>query len=164
MNYPSRNLSGLLNNLRKIEENSISGTSFVGSMAKAYKYGLLMVSIIGIGMGYILVAHIQNYPAGSMFVIIGIIALLLLPTYFSYRCYVDNNTINEKYYILCFKISNKALWKDVKYKQVKRDANGNAYTIKLYNINKKKLIRISNEVVGFEKIVKIAKGIPKLNR
>ena len=164
MNHTSRNLSMLLNNLRETEEKSVSGTSFVGFMAKAYKYSLLAASFVSIGMGYFLIAHIQNYPAGSMFLIIGMIALLILPTYFSYRCYVDNNTINEKYYILFFKISKKVYWKDVKYKRVKRDANGNAYTIRLYNINKKKLIHISNEVVGFGKIVKITKGIPKLNR
>ena len=164
MNYTSRNLSRLLNNLREKEEDSRSSTSFVCSIAKAYKYGLLIASVFGIGMGYFLIAYIQNYPAGSMFAITSIISLLVLPTYLTYKCYVNKNTINEKYYILCFKISKKASWKDVKYKRVKRDANGDAYAIKLYDINKKKIISVSNEVVGLRRIVKMAKDIPMLKR
>lgn len=162
MNYTSRDLSKLFNNLREKEEESVSSTSFVGYMAKVYKYGLLIAFIIGIGMGFFLIAYIQDFSVGMIFGIIGIIALLMLPTYFSYRCYVDNNTINEKYYLLCFKINKSVYWKDVKYKRVKRDANGDAYTIKLYNVDKKKLISISNEVVGLGKIVRMAKGIPTL--
>lgn len=162
MNYTSRDLSKLFNNLRKTEEESVSSISFVGSMAKVYKYGLLIASVIGIGMGFFLIAYIQDFSVGMIFGIIGIIALLMLPTYFSYRCYVDKHTINEKYYLLCFKINKEVYWKDVKYKRVKRDANGDAYIIKLYNIDKKKLISISNEVVGLGKIVRMAKGIPTL--
>jgi hypothetical protein len=162
MNRTSRYISELLNASRIEEESSITNTAFVGTMAKGYKYSLLATSIIGIGMGYFLSVPIQDPAVGVIFGMSGLVALLMLPTFFSYRCYVDKSTMKETYYILCFRIKKEALWKDVKYKRVKRDSNGNAYAIHLYNINKKKLISFDYGVVGFGKIVKMAKNIPSL--
>ena len=36
------------------------------------------------------------------------------------------------------------------------------YSIRLYNSKKKRLISFDYSVVGFEKILKMAKGVPKL--
>ena len=162
MNHSSRYLSKSLNNLRKMEEDSLQGNSFVGSIAKGYKYSLLIASIVGIGMGYFLSVSIQDPSVGMIFGTVGMLALLLLPTYFSYKCHVDKNAIKAQYFVLCFKVRKEVLWKDVKYKAVKRDSNGDALSIRLYNINKKKLIDFDYSIVGFEKIVRMSKDISKL--
>lgn len=41
MNYTSKYLSELLNNLREGEEDSLQTNTFVGAIAKGYKYSLL---------------------------------------------------------------------------------------------------------------------------
>lgn len=162
MNHTSRDVSKLLNNLRKEEEDSLSSNSFVGAIASGYKYALVITSIVGMGMCCFLSVCIQDHAVGLIFGMIGAFALLLLPTYFSYRCYVDKITIKTKYYVLFVKVSKEVLWKDVEYKVVKRDSNEEAYAIRLYNSKKKRLISFDYGVVGFEKILKIAKSVPKL--
>ena len=113
-------------------------------------------------MGYFLSVSIQDPSVGMIFGTVGMLALLLLPTYFSYKCHVDKNAIKAQYFVLCFKVRKEVLWKDVKYKAVKRDSNGDALSIRLYNINKKKLIDFDYSIVGFEKIVRMSKDISKL--
>ena len=162
MNRSSRYLAELLNALRIEEEESITKHAFAGTIAKGYKYSVLATSILGIGMGYFLSVPIQDPKVGMIFGAVGLIALCMLPSYYSYRCYVDKSILKESYYILCFKVKREALWKDVKYKRVKRDANGNAYRIHLYDAHKKKMISFEHGVVGFGKIVKMAKNIPTL--
>ena len=162
MKISLRYLFKYLNNSRKEEEESLQGNSFEGSIAKGYKYSLLAVSIVGIGMGYFLSVPIQDPSAGMIFGALGMLVLLLLPTYFSYKCYVDKSTIKAEYYILCFKVKKEVLWKDVKYKAVKRDSYGDALSKRLYNIRKKKLINFDYSIVGFEKIVRMSKEISKL--
>lgn len=164
MNYTSKYLSELLYNLREGEEDSLQTNTFVGAIAKGYKYSLLVASVIGIGMGYFLTVPIQDPSAGLLFGLIGITALLMLPTYFSYRCYVGKSTLKAEYYILCFKLRKEVSWKDVKYKAVKRDSNGSPISIRLYNSNKKKLIFFDCSIVGFGKIVRMAKEVPALKR
>ena len=162
MNHTSKNVSKLLNNLRQGEEASLSSNSFVGAIASGYKYALVITSIVGIGMGCFLSVYIQDPAVGLIFGAIGVLALLLLPTYFSYRCHVDKIAITTKYYVLFVKVSKEVLWKDVEYKVVKRDSNGEPLSIRLYNSKKKRLISFDYSVVGFEKILKMAKGVPKL--
>ena len=164
MNHTSRNLSRLLNNLRKEEEDSLQTNTFVGGIAKGYKYSLLVVSVVGIGMGYFLTVLIQDPSVGLLFGALGIVALLMLPTYFSYRCYVDKSILKAEYYILCFKIKKEVSWNDVEYKIVKRDSVGNPLSIRLYNSNKKKLIFFDYSIVGFGKIVRMAKRVATLKR
>ena len=113
------------------------------------------------GIGYFLVS-IQNPTVGMIFGALGMLALLLLPTCFSYKCHVDKNAIRAQYLILCFKVKKEVLWKDVKYKVVKRASNGDALSIRLYNIRNKKLIDFDYSIVGFGKIVRMSKEIPKL--
>ena len=75
---------------------------------------------------------------------------------------MDKIAITTKYYVLFVKVSKEVLWKDVEYKVVKRDSNGEPLSIRLYNSKKKRLISFDYSVVGFEKILKMAKGVPKL--
>lgn len=164
LNHTSKYLSELLNNLRKGEEDSLQANTFVGTIAKGYKYSLLVVSVVGIGMGYFLSVPIQDPSIGMIFGSLGLVALSMLPTYFSYRCYVDKRILKVEYYILCFKIKKEAYWKDVEYRVVKRDSKGNPLSIRLYNSNKTKLISFDYSVVGFGKIVRMAKRVASLKR
>ncbi len=67
MHRTSKYASEWLNNLRKGEEVNLQKTSFVGSIAKGYKYSLLAVSVIGIAMGYFLCFLIQDPAVGMIF-------------------------------------------------------------------------------------------------
>ncbi len=163
--HAARLLEILLNDSRKREEEALKTTPFVGKVAKGYKYTILSVSIVGIGLGLFLMSIDTESPyVGMLFGIIGVLALLMLPCVFSYQCYVDQNTIKLKYYILFFKISKEVPWNAVKYKRVKRDSSGHALSMVLYNSDKKKLASFDNMIVGFGKIVRMAKRISTLNR
>lgn len=164
MNYSSRYLVELLNILREEEEDSLQANTFVGTIAKGYKYSLLATSVVGVGMGYFLTVLIQDHTAGPLFGLIGIVSLLMLPTCFSYRCYVDKSILKAEYYILCVRIRKEVSWKDVAYKVVRRDSNGTPLSIRLYGSNKKKLISFDCTIVGFGKIVRMAKRIPILKQ
>lgn len=164
MNLSSRYLSELLNDLRREEEASLSANTFVATIAKGYRYSTLVTCIVGIGMGYFLSVPIQDPSVGMIFGALGIVALLMMPTCFSYRCYVDKSIMKETYLILCFRINKEVLWKDVEYKRVKRDSKGNAYSIRLYSKKKKKLISFDNTIAGFGPIVRMAKRVSALIR
>ena len=164
MNLTSRYMSEWLDDLRREEEASHSSNSFVATIAKGYRYSTLVSCIVGIGMGYFLSVPIQDPSVGMIFGALGIVALLMLPTCFSYRCYVDKSIMKETYFILCFRINKEVLWKDVEYKRVKRDSKGNAYAIRLYNKSKKKLISFDNAIAGFGLIVRMAKSVSSLKR
>lgn len=164
MKRTSRMLSEMLNNLRRDEENNIPAKSFVCAIATGYKISLLIVSIVGLGMWYFLSIPIQEPQIGIIFGALGVIALLMLPTYFSYHCSVNPTTLEAEYFILCFKIRKQVLWKDIEYKIIKRNSAGDAYSIRLYDLHKKKQISFDYSIVGFGKIVRMAKNIPALKR
>ncbi len=162
MNRFTRNLGGMLNEHRRIEENDLRGNSFVGRIAKGYKNCLVATSVFGIGIGCFLAFPMKSPAHGIIFAVIGVVSLLLLPTYFSYRCRVDKFTLQAEYYVLLFKVKKSVRWQDVKYKKVKREKDGNARSIRLYDGNKKKLIFFDNAIVGFEKIMRMAKNVPRI--
>ena len=164
MNHTSQYVSELLNNLRKEEEDSLQTNAFVGAIAKGYKYSLLVTAVLGIGMGYFLTVPIQDPSVGLIFGALGIVALLMLPTCFSYQCHVDKSILKAEYYFLCFKIKKEVNWKDVEYKVVKRDSKGRPISIRLYNSKKKKLISFDYSIVGFGKIMRMAKRVTTLKR
>ncbi len=162
MSLTSKFVSEWLNALRIEEESSLSSTKFVASIAKGYRYSMLISCIVGIGMGYFLSVPVQDPSVGMIFGALGIAALFTLPTCFSYRCYVDRRIMKEAYYILCFPIRKEVLWTDVAYKRVRRDSKGNAYSIRLYDKNKKKLISFNHTIAGFGRIVRLAKSMSAL--
>ena len=164
MSLSSLYMSEWLNDLRRQEESLLPSNTFTATIAKGYKYSSLMACIIGLGMGYFLSVPIQDPSVGMIFGILGFISLFMLPTCFSYRCYVDKHSMRENYYILCFRKCREVLWKDVEYKRVKRDSKGNAYSIILYDKRKKKLISFDNTIAGFGPIVRMSKSVSKLVR
>lgn len=162
MRPSTQNTFPFLRNARCREEDSLPAGAFVGRITNACKYALLFFALLAIGMGCFLYLPPINSEIGLLFGVIGLLIASLLPTYFSYRCFVDKTVLKATYLILCFRITKKTLWKDVKYKKVKRDALGNGVSIALYDTNRKKLISFDALIVGFDRIVKTAKHLPKL--
>ena len=105
----------------------------------------------------------QQIDIGILFGLLGVVSLLILPTIFSYKCYIDQVSMKEEYFILCFKVKKEVFWKDIAYKLIKRDKTRNELsTIRFYDSERKKLISFDMTVVGFGKIIRMSKKIPKL--
>jgi hypothetical protein len=164
MNRAARDLGAFLNESRKKEEESLSSKSFVVTIAKGYRYSTLISCIVGLGMWCWLLFWIQDPVAGWAFGSVGILALLVLPTCFSYRCYVDKTMMKESYFLLCFKVNRKVYWKDIEYKKAKRSFNGEPLAICLHDKGKKKRISFDYTMVGFGKVLKMTKQVPVLKR
>lgn len=147
----------LLDSAARIEESTFPSGSFMGYIGKGYTYGLTAVSVTGIVMGLFLILFIKDYTVGSIFTVLGLAATLLLPTYFSYRCYVDNTALKIEYYILCFKRTQTIMWKDIKYKSTRVSKDGSLLSIHFYNQQKKKTISFDSSIVGFSRITRMAK-------
>ena len=152
-----------LDSSARLEEVSLSAGSFTGYIGKAYCRSLCTAALVGTIMGVFLLFSIGDLPSGAAFAALGIISALLLPTVLSYRCQIDNMRMVSKYFILCFPVSKAISWKDVRYKQVKTTPSGHLLSIRFYNERKKKLILFDSSIVGFSRIVRMAKrkGIPK---
>lgn len=164
MSLSLQHLSEWLNELRIEEESSLYAKSFVATIAKAYRYSILIVCIVGLGMGYFLSVPVQDPGVGMIFGALGIAGLLMLPTCFTYRCHVDQSMMKESYFLLCFRVRKEVLWQDIAYKRIRRDSKGKPLSIRLYGRDKKKLISFDNTIAGFGPIVRMAKRVPALRR
>ena len=69
---------------------------------------------------------------GIIFLVLGIGALLVLPTIISYRCIVNKISLKEEYFVLFIKLKKEVLWDTVKYRKI---------TILNYNSKYRKLKR-----------------------
>lgn len=169
-NRLSRDLDLWLNDLRAEEEQSLSSLPFIATVSKGYKRCFLIMAILFITATLFQIIAIQkdgrnsDFSVTILFGAIGIILVLLLPSLFSYRCYVDRTILRESYYILCFKVRNEVFWNDVAYKVIKRDYEGRITSVRLYDIEREKLISFDNMIVGFGKILRMAKNVPGLKR
>ena len=148
---------------RRTEENKISSNEFVAVQSKGIKYMMLIAAIISTSLSALITFVYQQIDIGILFGLLGVVSLLILPTIFSYKCYIDQVSMKEEYFILCFKVKKEVFWKDIAYKLIKRDKTRNELsTIRFYDSERKKLISFDMTVVGFGKIVRMAKRIPKL--
>lgn len=95
------------------------------------------------------------WDVAMIFLALGLCLLLLLPTFLSYKCLIKKELMEEEYFILFFKKKKTIYWRDVKYKKVK--TNGRNKSITLYDAHKKRLIAFDELIVGFERVVKLAK-------
>ena len=127
---------------------------FIAKMGKAFKITLLIAAVISLGIGIPMTIFLDK-TIGLMFVVLGVLAALLLPTLFSYRCLVNKTLLREEYFILFIRIKKEVLWSDVKYRKIRM--NDKNSMIKLYGENKKCLISFDGAIVGFYHIVKMAK-------
>ena len=148
---------------RRTEENKISSNEFVAVQSKGIKYMMLIAAIISTSLSILITFVHQQSDIGILFGLLGFVSVLLLPTIFSYKCYIDRVSMKEEYFIFCFKVKKEVFWKDIAYKLIKRDKTRNELsTIRFYDSERKKLISFDMTVVGFGKIVRMAKRIPEL--
>lgn len=156
MNKSNQQIYQFLNNLREKEENQLPRNEFVAHVPNCYKYIMSFIAVFGITVGA-LAPPGPGIAAG----VPGIISLLALPSYFTYRCHVTKEFMKMECFFLCFKIKKEILWRDIKYKSVKRDRYGTPLILRLYDSNKKKRIRFDFGIVGFDEILRKARNIPK---
>lgn len=136
----------------RCEELELPRGEFVATYCKDYKKQMAISSGIAIAIGCPLMFF---WDVAVLFFVLGLFLLLLLPTFFSYKCLINKELMAEEYFILCFKTKKIIYWSDVRYKKVKM--GGSNKSITLYNANKKRLISFDELIVGFERVIKLAK-------
>ncbi len=135
------------------EESDLPRNEFVARNCKAFQKTMVIAAALSTVIGTVLILRL-DVEVGSLFLVFGVALLLLLPTVLSYRCYVDKTCLREEYYLLFFKRRKEILWDDVAYRKM---AVGRGRAITLYDKNKKRLISFDETVVGYNRIVKLAK-------
>ena len=148
-----RSMADYLEASAECEELDLPKGEFIGKMGKAYKVALSIASFVSLAIG-IPTTFVWHEDVGVVFLIIGIAALLVLPTIISYRCIVNKISLKEEYLVLFIKLKKEVLWDTVKYKKI---TFGNNNSIKLYDANGKRLMSFDSATVGFGRIVKMAK-------
>ena len=147
----------ILDSQAEIEELDLPSGNFVATISKGNKIALVVASIVGIILGAILWRFEGGAWLSILFSALSLVVILFLPTLFSYKGYINRETMREEYLIVFFKIIKEVEWKDIKFKKLKRDEYGEINTIKFYDENMKKLMSFDKETVGFTRIVKMAK-------
>ena len=135
------------------EELDLPKGESIAKIGKAYKVALSIASSVSLAIG-IPMTFVWKEDVGILFLVLGIVALLVLPTIISYRCIVNKIFLQEEYFVLFVKVQKKVLWDSVKYKKIRF---GNNKSIKLYDANGKRLMSFDSATVGFGRIVKMAK-------
>lgn len=136
----------------RCEESELPKGEFIATYCKSYKKLMAIMSGISIAIGGTLMFF---WDVAILFLLLGLCLLSLLPTFLSYKCLINKERMEEEYFILLFKKKKTVYWRDVKYKKVK--IGGRNKSITLYNENKKRLISFDEFIVGFERVVKLAK-------
>ena len=149
----ARAMADYLEASAEAEELDLPKGEFVAKTGRAYKIALSIASLVSLAIG-IPSTFIWREEVGIIFLVLGIAALLILPTILSYRCVVNKIFLKEEYLILFIKFRKEVLWESVKYKKIIIGRNN---AIKLYDANRKKLISFDGATVGFGRIVKMAK-------
>ena len=136
----------------------------LGRIGKGYRYGLTVASLCSIVVGCLLVFVVEDIVSGWSFLSVGILASLLLPSVLTYRCQADRKQIKVSYFVLFLRRSKTVYWRDICYKKIRHGSNGEPISLCLYDSRKKKQFHIDSGVVGFTRILRIAKkkNIPKL--
>ncbi len=127
---------------------------FIAKTGKAFKIALIIAVAISLVIG-VPMTIFSDREIGFLFVGLGTIAVLILPTLLSYRCLVNKTLLREEYLILFVRMKKEVLWSDVKYRKIRLD--GINKVVKLYGENKKCLLSFDGATVGFYRIVKMAK-------
>lgn len=135
------------------EELNLPKGEFVATMGKAYKIALSVTSFVSLVIG-IPSTFVWHEEVGILFLVLGIIALLVLPTIISYRCVVNKVSLKEQYFVLFIKIKREVSWELVRYRKITAGRNR---SIKLYDASGKRLMAFDGAIVGYGRIVKMAK-------
>ncbi len=148
-----KEMSDLLTLSAELEELDLPRGEFIAKNGKLLKISLLITAIVCTTIG-LLMFVLYNEEFGLLFLLLGVVEFLILPTLFSYRCVVNKTIIIEEYFILFLKRKKEILWSDVKYQKVRL---GHNKSIKLYDSNKRILVSFDNHTVGFSRILKLVK-------
>ena len=149
----ARALADYLEASAEAEELELPKGEFIAKMGRAYKTALTLASLVSLAIG-IPSIFIWHSEVGIIFFVLGLAALLVLPTIISYRCVVNKISLKEEYVILFIKLKKEVLWVSVKYRKITIGRNN---SIKLYDANRKKLMSFDGATVGYGRIVKMAK-------
>jgi hypothetical protein len=136
----------------RCEELELPKGEFVATYCKSYKKLMAIMSGIAIAIGGTLMFF---WDVAILFLLLGLCLLSLLPTFLSYKCLINKELMEEEYFILFFKKKKIIYWSDVEYKKAK--ISGRNKSITLYDVNKKRLISFDELIVGFERVIKLAK-------
>ena len=136
----------------RCEEFELPKGEFVATYCKDFKKQMAIMAGIAFGIGCPLM-FVWNVAV--LLFVPGLCLLLLLPSFLSYKCLINKELIQEEYFILFFKKKKTNYWNDVQYKKVK--IGGVNKSITLYNENMKQLISFNELIVGFERVIKLAK-------
>ena len=158
--HSSKYIFSVFSYQRAREERKLQPGNFTGYIVKSCTFSLLIFAIIILGMGFLSLGK----PVSIPIFLLGLFITALLPTYFSYRCHVDKESMKITYWVLFFEFKKEVHWKNIAYKRVNRDNLGDPRSILLYDIHKKKVASFDAIIVGFGRIIKITKSIPKLNK
>lgn len=145
---------------RQCEEYNLPGGAFTGRYAKELRWEALILSLVISLIGVMQLLGC-NWTAGA--VILGLAAALLVLTQvlWTYRLHVDRETIREECWLLCIHLDKRILWKNIGSKKVRCGRGGEAMTLRLYDEQGRKRLHLSYEVVGFGRVLKRAKDLPK---
>ena len=141
-----------LESCARCEELELPRGEFIATYCKSFKKLMAILSGIAIALGC---SFMFFWGVAILFLVLGLCLLLLLPTFLSYKCLISKEWIQEEYFILFFKKKKIVYWRDVKYKKVK--IGGRNKSITLYDENEKRLISFDELIVGFERVIKLAK-------
>ena len=136
----------------RCEESELPKGEFVATYCKSYKKLMAILSGIAIAIGGTLMFF---WDVAILFLLLGLCLLSLLPTFLSYKCLINKERMEEEYFIFFFKKKKTVYWRDVKYRKVKR--GGGNKSITLYDAHKKRLISFDELIVGFERVITLAK-------
>ena len=160
-----RALMDLLDTMAEREEleSDFQNKEFVARTGRAFKIVFSVMVVISVVLGIILFFTVEEW-AGIMLFVIGFCGLLVLPSILTLRCTINRDFIIEECLILFFKCKKVIPWNDIKYQKLV--INDTQKNIVFYNKDKKRLISFDNGIVGFSKIVKLAKrkGIEKYKK
>ena len=145
---------------REIEEQKLPGGAFTGRYTKELRWEALVLSAV---IGAIGVVQLLGRSRTAAYMALGFSAALLVlaQVLWSYRLHVDRETIREEYWLLCFHRRREVLWRDLRSKKVRSNDRGEAMTLRLYDGQGHKRLHLTYEVVGFGKVLKRTKDLPK---
>ncbi len=146
-------LGEILDEAVELEDAVMKNDEFIARFGKVYKISLSIAAALMIALGTVMLLSWDTAIGILCFILAGC-ALLILPTLFSYQCAINKSSLKEKYLILFIQIKKEVFWDDIKYKKVTFGQNS---SIIFYDKNKKRIMSFDNSIVGFNKIMKMAK-------
>ena len=155
MSGPGKYLGNLLESLAEAETEDLEIVhgEFTARIGKWEKITFSVAAVLSIALG-VPVSLLESADIGLIFLILGGCMLLLLPAILSYRCVVNKTFLQEEYWLLFIKITKHILWDNICYR---KQTVGKRLTLVLYDERKKRLISFDNSIVGYRRIVKLAK-------